>query len=628
MTSTVSSKNISGKVKSPTRRLLRYFKQHKGRLAASITATFFIGNCDTLVLLVLGRLIDYFSRIEASLRQTGQLAVEFEQTIKGITLYNVSVSTVGQAMTWVGIALGSVLIIIGIKVLFVYVKEYLVASVAQKVLMTIRNQLFRKLLRLPIAFYDKRQTGEVLARVTNDVTNLDQSINASVWVFQSLILSTVFLAAMIIINWKFTLFIVLIFPISGAVIRIFGRRIRHFSRKVAENIADTSAILSEKLSAIRIVKAFSREDVEVERFENVTRQTYSNAMKSVRQVAIMKPINEIISVLGTVMVVAFCGYLLVGGSMTIGELTVLVGLITSAYKPMKTLGDATNTLQRALASATRIFEFLDEPVEGAGEPKGKVITITKGDIEFRNVTFAYQDENPVLKDIDVTISSGETVALVGPSGAGKTTLMHLIPRFYDVEHGVIAIDGEDIRGLDRSSLRQQMALVPQDVILFSGTVKSNIRYGRWEATFDEIQEAAKQATAHDFIQDMPGKYHTPIGERGVQLSGGQRQRIAIARSILADPKILLLDEATSSLDTESEIQVQRALENLMTGRTSLVIAHRLSTVMNSSRILVMDHGRIVQHGTHQQLLAEGGLYRRLYELQFRDAAGNLETLPS
>jgi subfamily B ATP-binding cassette protein MsbA len=521
-----------------------------------------------------------------------------------------------------------VLVIIGIKVLFVYAKEYLVASVAQKVLMRIRNQLFDKLLHLPISFYDKRQTGEILARVTNDVSNLDQSINSSVWVFQSLIMGIVFLVAMIVINWKFTLFILLIFPISGGVIQYFGRRIRLYSRKVAENIAELSAILSEKLSAVRIVKAFTREHLESEKFENVTRQTYSNSMKSVRQVAVMKPVNEMVSMVGTVVVVLFCGYLLVGGSMTIGEITVLVGLITSAYKPMKTLGETVSTLQRALASATRIFEFLDESPEGTGEPEGKSITISQGEIEFRNVTFAYQPGRPVLRDISLTVSPGETVALVGPSGAGKSTLVQLIPRFYDVAEGMILIDGQDIREFSRESLRSQMALVPQEVILFSDTVESNIRYGRLEASLDDITDAAKKANAHDFILELPLKYQSPIGERGVQLSGGQRQRIAIARSMLANPRILLLDEATSSLDTESELQVQIALEKLMEGRTCLVIAHRLSTVMNADRILVMDHGSIVQQGSHEQLLAAGGLYRRLYDLQFRDSTETLESMTS
>jgi subfamily B ATP-binding cassette protein MsbA len=613
---------------STSHRLLEYFKHHKTRLAVSIIATFFIGNCDTAVVLILGRLMDFFSRIEASLRQSGGLDIQFEQKVWGISLYHISVANIVDAMKYIFIASAVVLVIIGIKVLFVYAKEYLVASVAQKVLMTIRNQLFNKLLRLPIAFYDKRQTGEVLARVTNDVSNLDQSINASVWVFQSIIMGLVFLVAMIVINWKFTLFILLIFPISGGVIQYFGKRIRFFSKKVAENIADISAILSEKLSAIRIVKAFAREEVETDKFEKITRETYSNSMKSVRQVAVMKPVNEMVSMIGTVVVVLFCGYLLVGGSMTIGELTVLVGLITSAYKPMKTLGDTTNTLQRALASATRIFEFLDVEPEGAGEKEGKPLVISKGEIEFRNVTFEYESERPVLQNVSLMISPGETVALVGPSGAGKSTLMQLIPRFYDVTDGEILIDGQDLKGFQRESLRRQLALVPQEVILFSDTIENNIRYGRWDASLDEIKEAAQKANAHDFIMDLPSNYQSQIGERGVQLSGGQRQRIAIARAVLADPKILLLDEATSSLDTESEVQVQHALEKLMAGRTSVVIAHRLSTVMNADRIVVMDHGKIVQQGSHEELLAQGGLYRRLYDLQFRDNAETLESVTS
>jgi len=601
-----------------------YFRNHRARLLVGVIATFIIGNCDTLVLLILGRLVDLFSRIESSLRQSGILAVDFEQTIKGIHLYYVSIHSLAQALNWMLIASALVLGIILVKVFFVYAKEYLVSSVAQKVLMTIRNDLFRKLLRLPIAFYDTRRTGEVLARVTNDVTNLDQSISASVWIFQSIIMSIVFLVAMILINWKFTLFILLIFPISGGVIQFFGRRIRIFSRKVAEDIANLSAILSEKLSAIRIVKAFAREDVEIDKFEEVTRDTYSHAMKSVRQVAFMKPVNEIVSMVGTVVVMVFCGYLLVGGALSIGELTVLIGLITSAYKPMKTLGDTTNTLQRALASAQRIFEFLDEEPEGAGEPEGKDVVFPRGKIEFRNVSFEYNADLPVLRGISLEIQPGETVALVGPSGAGKSTIVQLLPRFYDVIHGAILIDGEDIRGIRRDSLRRQMALVPQDVILFGGTVESNIRYGRWDATSDEIIEAARQANAHDFIQELGNGYQTSIGERGIQLSGGQRQRIAIARAILANPKILLLDEATSSLDTESELQVQQALEKLMRGRTSLVIAHRLSTVMRADRIVVLDHGRIVQQGAHSELLAEGGLYRRLYDLQFRNGSEIVE----
>jgi len=612
------------KSKPTSRRLVSYFRNHRARLLVGVIATFIIGNCDTLVLLILGRLVDLFSRIESSLRQSGILAVDFEQTIKGIHLYYVSIHSLAQALNWMLIASALVLGIILVKVFFVYAKEYLVSSVAQKVLMTIRNDLFRKLLRLPIAFYDTRRTGEVLARVTNDVTNLDQSISASVWIFQSIIMSIVFLVAMILINWKFTLFILLIFPISGGVIQFFGRRIRIFSRKVAEDIANLSAILSEKLSAIRIVKAFAREDVEIDKFEEVTRDTYSHAMKSVRQVAFMKPVNEIVSMVGTVVVMVFCGYLLVGGALSIGELTVLIGLITSAYKPMKTLGDTTNTLQRALASAQRIFEFLDEEPEGAGEPEGKDVVFPRGKIEFRNVSFEYNADLPVLRGISLEIQPGETVALVGPSGAGKSTIVQLLPRFYDVIHGAILIDGEDIRGIRRDSLRRQMALVPQDVILFGGTVESNIRYGRWDATSDEIIEAARQANAHDFIQELGNGYQTSIGERGIQLSGGQRQRIAIARAILANPKILLLDEATSSLDTESELQVQQALEKLMRGRTSLVIAHRLSTVMRADRIVVLDHGRIVQQGAHSELLAEGGLYRRLYDLQFRNGSEIVE----
>ncbi len=367
------------------------------------------------------------------------------------------------------------------------------------------------------------------------------------------------------------------------------------------------------------MKSFTRENFEQEVFQEKTSENYKLSLKIVRLIALLKPVNEIFSQTGMSVMVIFCAYQISTGGMTIGNFITFISLVVMAYKPLKGLGDSIAVFQKALASANRIFELIDEEPEKEIEPKKqKTIKNAIGKVEFKNVFFSYTKHDYALNNISVEVESGKTIALVGPSGGGKSTFINLIPRFYDVTNGMITIDETNINLLSLSDLRRMIGIVPQETILFSGTVSDNIRYGRLDAGNEDIITAAKAANAHNFIIELENEYQTEVGERGVQLSGGQRQRIAIARAILGNPTILLLDEATSALDTESEILVQQALDKLMEKRTSFVIAHRLSTIQRADRILVIEKGSIVESGTHDNLLKKNGLYASLYNMQFRN----------
>ena len=457
-----------------------------------------------------------------------------------------------------------------------------------------------------------------MSRITNDVNNLEQSLTMIVEMTQNVVYTIVFATALFYTNWQLTIVSIFLFAFSGEISRKFGDRIRSYSRNLTNTLADISAFLQEKISAVRIVKSFTREEDEKKIFKQKVETNYHYSMKIVRIIAFLSPTNELFNTVATSLLVIFCGYLFIQGSMTIETMIFFLMLMINLAKPVKALGESAARIQKTLVSAGYIFEILDLEIEPLyhGLPQTK---INNGNVEFKEVSFAYNGEIQALNNINLYVSSGEKIALVGESGGGKSTFINLIPRFYDLDHGKILIDGMDIKEMDLLSLRRQMAIVPQDVVLFSGSVYDNIRYGRLDAEKEEIFEAAHHANAHSFIEKLEKGYETEVGERGLQLSGGQRQRIAIARAILRNPKILLLDEATSALDTESERMVQEALNRLMKGRTSFIIAHRLSTIAYCDRIVVLEGGRIVESGTEDELLKKKkGVYKRLHSLQFNE----------
>jgi subfamily B ATP-binding cassette protein MsbA len=409
---------------------------------------------------------------------------------------------------------------------------------------------------------------------------------------------------------------ILIFAFSGEISRKFGDKIRSYSHALTNTLAEISAFIQERISAIRIVKSFTREEKEKKSFKQKVESNYHYSMKIVRVTALLSPTNELFNTTAASLLVIFCGYLFIKGSMTIEMMLFFLILMINLAKPVKALGESAARIQKTLVSAGYIFEILDQPKE-SNKKTAQPITIVQGTVEYRNVSFSYNNDIQALKDISVKVMGGEKIALVGPSGGGKSTFVNMMPRFYEAQKGNIYIDGIDTHEVDLYSIRSQIAIVPQEVILFSGTVFTNIQYGRLEATGEEVVQAARDANAHDFIEKLEKGYNTEVGERGLQLSGGQRQRIAIARAILRNPRILLLDEATSSLDTESELMVKEALDRLMEGRTSFIIAHRLSTIAHCDRIIVLDAGSIVEIGTHEELLSkESGIYRHLHALQF------------
>jgi len=512
------------------------------------------------------------------------------------------------------------ILIYTIKGLARYGQSYLMRSIGQKIITRIRNELYEHIQKMPLSFFHNTPSAILMSRITNDVTMLGHvSSQVVADFFRQTFTFFILLSLTFYREWKLATIALVVFPFIGIFIVSIGRKLRVLSRKNQEKMADLNIILQETFTGNKIVKAFGMEDYENKRFMNENRKLYDISMKETKRHEMVSPLMELFGAVGTGVVIWYGGYQVISGATTPGTFFSFMTALIMLYDPIKKLSTMNNVVQQSMAAAERVFEMLDTKVEITDNDRAVDIREFKDRISFNDVWFQYNSNNGmVLKGINLTIKKGEVVALVGSSGAGKSTLVDMIPRFHDVTKGSINIDSHDIRNISLNSLRRQIGIVTQETILFNDTVKNNISYGRVDAGMDDIHKAAESAYAHDFIMEMPSGYDTVIGERGVKLSGGQRQRLSIARAILKNPAILILDEATSSLDSESEKMVQQALENLMKDRTTFVIAHRLSTVLNAGRIVVIDNGRIIETGRHDELLAHRGIYKKLYEMQFKE----------
>lgn len=522
----------------------------------------------------------------------------------------------GTMLNWIA---ASIIAIFVVRGLFWYGQNYLMSYVGQSVIIDIRAALFKKLQRLSVSFYDKNKTGTIMSYVTNDVNALQSAMveNTIEMITEGFILIGS-VVAMIYLDWRLTLFTVCTFPVVLWFMEFFGKKIRKTGGRIQECTADITSVLQESVASARVIKSFVREDYEVDRFDVENRANFRANMKNAQLMATLTPVVELVAAIGVTMIIWYGGNNVINGTITAGSLVAFLTYAVNISNPIKRLTRVIGNIQKALAAAQRVFMIIDMPEEVAESRDAKQLPEVSGKVEFKNVSFAYDDKGNVITDLSFSVKPGEVIAIVGPSGAGKSTIANLLPRFYDVNKGDIKIDGHSVREVTLDSLREQVGIVPQETMLFNGSVYNNILYGRLDATKEEIEAAAKAANAHDFIMQLTDGYETKLGDRGVNLSGGQRQRIAIARAILKNPRILILDEATSALDTESERVVQEALDRLMVGRTSFVIAHRLSTVKNADKILVLEKGNLVESGTHDELLALDGLYAHLYKIQYRN----------
>jgi subfamily B ATP-binding cassette protein MsbA len=530
-------------------------------------------------------------------------------------------------MEWLLLLPVAIILLSLAKGIFFYGQAYLMNFVGLKTVLDIRQKLYGHLQTLSLSFFTKTPTGTIISRITYDVNLVQGSVsNAITGLLKDVFTILGLIGVVFYQNWKLAIIAMAIFPIAIIPIKKFGKRIRKFSRKQQQRMGLIMTFLHETISGHRIVKAFNMEDYEKRRFVEETNRLFKILIKAMRIRALSHPLMEVLGGIAVAIIIWVGGYSVIRGELTPGAFFSFMTALMMLYSPIRDLSKVNLEVQEGLAAAARVFELLDTTPEVKEEEGAIPIPpISKG-IDFDKISFKY-DEEMVLKDISLHVKKGEVIALVGMSGAGKTSLVNLLPRFYDVEKGQILIDAYDIRKVTLKSLRDQIGLVTQQTILFNDTVRNNIAYGDLKSTDTEIIEAAKAANAHDFIQRLPQGYDTVIGEQGVRLSGGERQRISIARALLKNAPILILDEATSSLDSDSETEVQKALEELMKDRTVFVIAHRLSTIRNAHRIIVLSEGQIVEQGTHDELTALDGEYRRLHGLQFKDDGIGVRTAP-
>ena len=612
-------------------RFLRYHRPYIGSILLAAACALVVAVCEFGYFQILADTIDGLTAVGGNsfdepvsihyLRHEGDVEIF---TFDGFEITLTSASDALKAFLWL---VGGVLILVFVKGIFTYCNDYVMARVGHRLAFQLRSVLYQRIVTAPLGILGEERSGDLMARITDDVRVWQALVAAMANIIRAFVLVAFFASMLIIKSYKLTLFVLLILPLVAYLITTIGRRIRGASTDIQQQSADIYSQLKETLVGIKIIKSFTSEQAETERFRTLNWNQYCSAIRRARFAALLPPTIEWLGFVGVATVFGLACWQVISGQLSTGWFIGYIGMVVWIFKPIKTIGNANNALQQCLVSAERIFYLFDFGPEAEQRNDHATDSIElkniHGAVTFQNVSFSYaQDaENRqaasqlTINDVSFEAKPGEVVALVGPSGSGKTTLLNLLLRFYEVGSGKILIDDVPISEVKLASLRQSIALVPQDTFLFDGTILENIRYGSPEANDDTIIAAAKKANAHGFITRLPKGYATPVGEAGMKLSGGEQQRLSIARAILKDAPILVLDEATSSLDTQSEALIQESLANLMAGRTSFIIAHRLSTVVRADKILVIRDGEILETGTHETLLAKGGLYQKLCKMQ-------------